>query len=51
MPMIIRYQTLNMQFSKVADPDQTQIKHAVHDAYTQRELEGRFLRLGYFTPR
>ncbi|MBW3503605.1 TcfC E-set like domain-containing protein [Pseudomonas sp. NKUCC02_KPG] len=43
-------QTLNMQFSTVADPDQTQIKHAVHDAYTQRELEGQFLRLGYFTP-
>lgn len=31
-------------------PDQSQLKHAVYEAHTQRELEGTFLRLGYFTP-
>ena len=43
-------QTLNLQLARNSGPDQSQLKHAVYEAYTQRELEGRFLRLGYFTP-
>ncbi|MFL1414886.1 CS1-pili formation C-terminal domain-containing protein [Pseudomonas fildesensis] len=43
-------QTLNMQFSRLGGPDDDGIKHSVYSLYTQRELEGRFLRLGYFTP-
>jgi hypothetical protein len=43
-------QTLNMQFSKLGGPDDEGIKHSVYSLYSQRELEGSFLRLGYFTP-
>lgn len=43
-------QTLNMQFSRLDGPDDKDLNHAVYSLYTQRELEGRFLRLGYFTP-
>ena len=43
-------QTLNLQLNREGGPDQNQIKHAVYSAYTQREMEGTFLRLGYFTP-
>ena len=43
-------QTLNLQLTRMDGPDQSQLKHAVYEAHTQRELEGTFLRLGYFTP-
>ncbi|WP_445181069.1 CS1-pili formation C-terminal domain-containing protein [Pseudomonas sp. McL0111] len=42
-------QTLNMQLARLGGPDD-QLYHAVHELYTQRELEGSFFRLGYFTP-
>ncbi|MFJ2712109.1 CS1-pili formation C-terminal domain-containing protein [Pseudomonas sp. NPDC087346] len=42
-------QTANLQLSRVGGPDD-QLYHAVHELFTQRELQGRFLRLGYFTP-
>ncbi|MHA3736443.1 CS1-pili formation C-terminal domain-containing protein [Pseudomonas sp. Eth.TT006] len=42
-------QTFNMQLSRLGGPD-TQTYHAVHELFTQRELEGNFFRLGYFTP-
>jgi hypothetical protein len=43
-------QTLNMQFSRLGGPDDDDLNHAVYALYTQRELQGNFLRLGYFTP-
>ena len=43
-------QTLNLQLTRNNGPKQEQLKHAIYEAYTQRELEGKFLRLGYFTP-
>lgn len=42
-------QTFNMQLARLGGPD-NQLYHAVHELYTQRELQGTFLRLGYFTP-
>jgi hypothetical protein len=42
-------QTFNMQLSRIGGPDD-QLYHAVHELYTQRELQGSFFRLGYFTP-
>jgi len=43
-------QVLNAQFSRLGGPDDDTLNHAVYSLYTQRELEGQFLRLGYFTP-
>lgn len=42
-------QTFNMQLARLGGPDE-QLYHAVHELYTQRELPGSFVRLGYFTP-
>ncbi|MFW0755754.1 CS1-pili formation C-terminal domain-containing protein [Pseudomonas sp. H11T01] len=42
-------QSLNMQLARLGGPDD-KLYHAIHELYSQRELEGRFLRLGYFTP-
>jgi hypothetical protein len=42
-------QTFNMQLARTGGPDD-KLYHAVHELYTQRELEGSFFRLGYFTP-
>ena len=42
-------QTINMQLARLGGPD-TKTYHAVHELYTQRELQGSFFRLGYFTP-
>ncbi|KAF1028776.1 MAG: putative outer membrane usher protein EcpC [Pseudomonas sp.] len=42
-------QALNLQVSRFGGTDTT-LYHAVHELYTQREREGSFLRLGYFTP-
>ena len=42
-------QTLNVQLARLGGPD-TQLYHALYSAYAQREFEGQFLRLGYFTP-
>ena len=41
--------TFNAQLSRMSGTD-TGIKHAVHELHTQRELEGSFIRAGYFTP-
>ena len=43
-------QGLNMQFSRLGGPDDSTLYHAIYEAFTQRELEGSFVRLGYFTP-
>ncbi|MFP3515176.1 CS1-pili formation C-terminal domain-containing protein [Pseudomonas sp. SIMBA_077] len=43
-------QGLNLQLSRLGGPDDNTLYHAVYEAFTQREFEGRFLRLGYFTP-
>ena len=43
-------QTLNLQLNRIGGPQENQIRHAVYSAYTQRELPGSFLRLGYFIP-
>ncbi|AKS06151.1 CS1-pili formation C-terminal domain-containing protein [Pseudomonas trivialis] len=42
-------QAMNLQLSRVGGVDTT-LYHAMHELYTQRELEGNFVRLGYFTP-
>ncbi|MET0775046.1 MAG: TcfC E-set like domain-containing protein [Pseudomonas mandelii] len=42
-------QAVNMQLSRLGGVD-NQTYHAVHELFTQRELEGSFLRLGLFTP-
>jgi hypothetical protein len=42
-------QAFNMQLSRLGGPDD-KLYHAVHELYSQRELEGSFFRLGYFTP-
>ncbi|APV38876.1 pilus assembly protein PapC [Pseudomonas frederiksbergensis] len=42
-------QTFDMQLARLGGPD-TKTYHAVHELYTQRELQGSFFRLGYFTP-
>ena len=40
---------LNLQLARLGGPD-TQLYHALYSLYAQREFEGQFLRLGYFTP-
>lgn len=42
-------QSLDLQLSRLGGPDD-KLYHAVHELYTQREMEGSFFRLGYFTP-
>lgn len=42
-------QSFNMQLARLGGPDD-KTYHAVHELFTQRELESRFLRLGLFTP-
>ncbi|PTR25938.1 CS1-pili formation C-terminal domain-containing protein [Pseudomonas sp. GV085] len=42
-------QNLNMQLARLGGPDD-KLYHAIHELYSQRELEGNFMRLGYFTP-
>ncbi|MHC8317988.1 CS1-pili formation C-terminal domain-containing protein [Pseudomonas sp. LB3P31] len=42
-------QAVNLQLSRLGGID-NQTYHAVQELYTQRELQGNFLRLGYFTP-
>lgn len=42
-------QRVNLQLARLGGPDD-KLYHAVHELYGQRELEGSFLRLGYFTP-
>jgi len=42
-------QALNMQLARLGGPDD-KLYHAVHELYTQRELQGSFFLLGYFTP-
>ncbi|MGB3122361.1 MAG: CS1-pili formation C-terminal domain-containing protein [Pseudomonas sp.] len=42
-------QALNLQLSRFGGTDTT-LYHAIHELYTQREMEGNFVRLGYFTP-
>lgn len=42
-------QNLNMQLARLGGPDD-KLYHAIYELYSQRELEGNFLRLGYFTP-
>ena len=42
-------QALNFQVARLGGPDD-KLYHAVQELYTQRELQGSFLRLGYFTP-
>lgn len=42
-------QNLSLQLARYGRPDQP-LYHAVQELYTQRELQGQFFRLGYFTP-
>ena len=42
-------QVFNLQLARQSG-DEEQLRHAIHELYTQRELEGQFLRLGHFTP-
>lgn len=42
-------QALNLQLARLGGPD-TKLYHALYSLYAQREYEGKFLRLGYFTP-
>lgn len=42
-------QVFNLQLARQSG-DEEQVRHAIHELYTQREMEGRFLRLGHFTP-
>ncbi|WP_347910823.1 CS1-pili formation C-terminal domain-containing protein [Pseudomonas grandcourensis] len=42
-------QAVNIQLSRLGGPD-NQLFHSVNELFTQRELEGNFLRLGLFTP-
>jgi hypothetical protein len=42
-------QAMNLQLSRFGGTDTT-LRHAMHELYTQRELDGHFVRLGYFTP-
>jgi hypothetical protein len=42
-------QAVNMQLSRLGGVD-NQTYHAVHELFTQRELQGSFLRMGLFTP-
>ncbi|MBI6565966.1 CS1-pili formation C-terminal domain-containing protein [Pseudomonas synxantha] len=42
-------QLFNLQLARQSGNDET-LRHAIHELYTQRELEGNFFRLGHFTP-
>ncbi|OPA86090.1 pilus assembly protein PapC [Pseudomonas fluorescens] len=42
-------QTLGFQMARMGGDDE-QLYHAVQELYSQRELQGSFVRLGYFTP-
>lgn len=42
-------QVFNLQLARQSGADET-MRHAIHELYTQRELEGNFFRLGHFTP-
>ncbi|MEG0063559.1 MAG: TcfC E-set like domain-containing protein [Pseudomonas sp.] len=42
-------QRVNLQVARLGGPDD-KLYHAMHELYGQRELQGNFLRLGYFTP-
>lgn len=42
-------QRVNLQLARLGGPDD-KLYHAVHELYSQRELQGSFLRMGYFTP-
>jgi hypothetical protein len=42
-------QRANLQLARLGGPDD-KLYHAVHELYGQRELQGSFMRLGYFTP-
>lgn len=42
-------QRFNLQLARLGGPDD-QMYRAIHELYSQRELDGSFLRLGYFTP-
>ncbi|WP_283190004.1 CS1-pili formation C-terminal domain-containing protein [Pseudomonas sp. PMCC200344] len=42
-------QRVNLQLARLGGPDD-KLYHAVHELFSQRELQGSFLRLGYFTP-
>lgn len=42
-------QSLDLQLSRQGGPDD-KLYHAVHEFYTQREMENKFFRLGYFMP-
>ncbi|WP_460140165.1 TcfC E-set like domain-containing protein [Pseudomonas sp. S2_E01] len=42
-------QSVNVQLARQGGSDD-KLHHAVHELYSQRELQGSFLRLGYFTP-
>ncbi|KRP74394.1 pilus assembly protein PapC [Pseudomonas paralactis] len=42
-------QVFNLQLARQSGNDQP-MRHAIHELYTQRELEGQFFRLGHFTP-
>jgi hypothetical protein len=42
-------QAVSLQLSRFGGVD-NQLSHAVHQLFSQRELQGNFLRLGYFTP-
>lgn len=42
-------QVFNLQLARQSGDDEP-MRHAIHELYTQRELEGRFFRLGHFTP-
>ena len=42
-------QSVDLQLSRLGGPDD-KLYHAVHELFTQREMEGSFFRLGYFMP-
>ncbi|WP_263260648.1 TcfC E-set like domain-containing protein [Pseudomonas sp. RIT-PI-S] len=42
-------QTATAQLAKTGEPG-TPVYHSINELYTQRELQGQFFRLGYFTP-
>ncbi len=42
-------QVFNLQLARQSG-DEAQMRHAIHELYTQRELQGQFFRLGHFTP-
>ncbi len=42
-------QVFNLQLARQSG-DNESMRHAIHELYTQRELQGNFFRLGHFTP-